>query len=171
MVGVNTYFLGLARFCRSGTPLNFKVGVSFYVGGRVISYGYTGMLFIIWRGSGRVGVYFGKLQVKLFLQWWGKIWLPFANTVWWSQWLWAPFYYHRSKQMPSELCMQYLARTVYLLWQLLHASKPLVYTLYNAWIERYNADYHFCGSIIFISSDAWCCCECELKWSLILEEQ
>ena len=28
MVGVNTYLLGLARFCRSGTPLNFKVGVS-----------------------------------------------------------------------------------------------------------------------------------------------
>ena len=35
---------------------HFKVGVSFYVGGRVISYGYTGMLFFIWRGSGRVGV-------------------------------------------------------------------------------------------------------------------
>ena len=69
------------------------------------------------------------------LQWWVQIWLLFANTVWWSQWLWAPFSYHRSKQMPSKLCMQYLVRTAYLLWQLLHASKPLVYTLYNAWVE------------------------------------
>ena len=162
MVGVNTYLLGLAHFCscRSGTSLNFKVGVSFYVGGRVFSYGYTGMLFFIWRGSSRSYPCSGEERYGCRLQ------ILCGDR--------SDCECHFLIIAASRCPVSYAAiscQDTYLLWQLLHTSKPLVYTLYNAWIERYNADYHFCGSIIFISSDAWCCCECELKWSLILEKQ
>ena len=131
-VGVSTYLLGLAGLC---SCRSMHVGASVSVGGRVISYGMSFSYSVGVRCRCELAIFLANSTWSYSLQWWGQIWLPFANTVWWSQWLWVPFSYHRSKQMPSEWCMHYIARTAYLLWQLLHASKPLVYALYNGWIE------------------------------------